>query len=49
VRALAFSYDFECESLAGPDNVYSQKNPVRQMYKLTKVEQASLDGLPGPD
>jgi SAM-dependent methyltransferase len=48
VRNLAFSYDFECESLRGPENVYSDRYPTRQMYKFTTVAEASLEGFPGP-
>lgn len=35
IRNLAYAYDFNCESLAGPRNLYSQENPLRQFYKLT--------------
>ncbi len=37
IRNLAYSYDFKCDSLAGPHNIYSQENPTRQIYKLTKL------------
>ena len=37
VRNLAHSYDFECESLSGPHNVYTHDNPYRQFFKWTKV------------
>jgi len=37
VRNLAHSYNFQCDSLAGPHNIYSQENPARQIYKLTKL------------
>ncbi len=34
VRNLAYSYDFRCEPLDGPHNVYTQENPTRRLYKL---------------
>jgi SAM-dependent methyltransferase len=37
VLNLAHSYDFECASLSGPRNVYTQENPYRQFFKLTKL------------
>ena len=37
IRNLAHSYDFDCASLSGPSNVYTQENPYRQFFKLTKV------------
>ncbi len=36
VHNLAHSYDFDCASLSGPRNVYTQENPYRQFFKLTK-------------
>ncbi|MDF3034814.1 MAG: Methyltransferase type 11 [Paucimonas sp.] len=37
VRNLAHTYDFEYESLDGPDNVYSQELPARRIFKFTKL------------
>ena len=34
IKNLAYSYDFICEDLAGPHNLYSQQNPDRQFYRL---------------
>jgi 2-polyprenyl-3-methyl-5-hydroxy-6-metoxy-1,4-benzoquinol methylase len=36
IRNLAHAYDFDCVSLAGPHNRYTQENPYRQFFKLTK-------------
>ena len=36
VHNLAHSYDFDCVSLSGPRNLYTQENPYRQFFKLTK-------------
>ena len=36
IRNLAHSYDFDCASLSGPHNAYTQENPYRQFFKLTK-------------
>jgi len=36
VRNLAHSYDFDCASLSGPRNAYTQETPYRQFFKLTK-------------
>jgi len=36
IRNLAYSYDFDCESLSGPHNAYTRDNPHRQFFKLTK-------------
>ena len=37
MRNLAHSYDFECQSLAGPHNAYTRENPYRQFFRLTKL------------
>ena len=37
IRNLAYSYDFECEHLNGPQNAYSKENPSRQFFKLSKM------------
>jgi tRNA (mo5U34)-methyltransferase len=37
VMNLAASYDFECRSLSGPHNRYTNDNPSRQFFKLTKL------------
>jgi len=36
IRNLAYIYDFEVESLAGPHNRYSQEHPYRQFFKMVK-------------
>ena len=36
VRNLAYSYDFSCESLDGPQNLYTVENPTRRFFKLTR-------------
>ena len=36
VRNLANSYDFHCEALDGPHNLYTKENPSRCFYRLTK-------------
>jgi precorrin-6B methylase 2 len=36
VLNLAHSYDFECESLSGPENLYTLENPYRRFFKWTK-------------
>jgi SAM-dependent methyltransferase len=33
---LAHSYDFDCESLSGPENLYTLENPYRRFFKWTK-------------
>lgn len=40
VRNLAYAYDFECECLNGPYNVYSRDYPSRQFFKFLKIEKA---------
>jgi len=37
VQNLAHSYDFECASLSGPHNAYTDENPYRQFFRLTKI------------
>jgi len=37
IRNLAYTYDFECEPLNGPHNVYSKENPSRQFFKFSKM------------
>lgn len=37
IRNLAYTYDFECESLDGPENVYSKELPARRIFKFTKL------------
>jgi hypothetical protein len=36
IRNLAYSYDFHCEKLDGPHNMYSKQNPNRQVFKFVK-------------
>jgi hypothetical protein len=37
VRNLAHTYDFRCEALDGPENVYSREHPSRRFYRLSKM------------
>jgi hypothetical protein len=37
IANLAYLYDLQCESLSGPQNVYSTENPYRQFFKFVKV------------
>jgi 2-polyprenyl-3-methyl-5-hydroxy-6-metoxy-1,4-benzoquinol methylase len=37
IRNLAYSYDFVCEDLNGPHNIYSKENPGRQVFRFSKV------------
>lgn len=34
---LAYSYGFSCELLGGSNNTYTAKNPLRHIYRLTKL------------
>jgi hypothetical protein len=36
VRNLAYSYDFECEAMDGPENLYTAQNPTRRIFRLSK-------------
>ena len=36
VRNLADSYGFECESLDGPANQYTARNPTRRIFRLSR-------------
>jgi len=36
VRNLAYSYDFECEALDGPENPYTAQNPTRRIFRLSR-------------
>jgi len=36
IHNLAHSYDFDCASLSGPHNLYTQENPYRQFFRLTR-------------
>lgn len=37
MQNLAYSYDFQCEALDGPHNLYTIENPSRQLYKLFRL------------
>jgi 2-polyprenyl-3-methyl-5-hydroxy-6-metoxy-1,4-benzoquinol methylase len=37
VHNLAYSYDFAFEHLNGPQNLFSQEYPFRQLFKFTKM------------
>jgi SAM-dependent methyltransferase len=41
VRNLAYSYDFECEPLDGPANLYTAQNPTRRIFRLSREIPAS--------
>ncbi len=34
---LAYSYGFSCEPLDGPHNAYTEKNPLRHIYRMQKL------------
>ena len=36
IRNLAHSYDFRCEALDRPHNLYSRENPTRRFCKFIK-------------
>lgn len=36
IRNMAYSYDFQCEALEGPHNLYTISQPTRRFYKLSK-------------
>jgi len=42
IRNLAHSYNFQCEALEGPHNLYTQENPARKFYKFIKNGVSSL-------
>ncbi len=37
MQNLAYSYDFQCEALDGPHNLYTRENPTRRFYKLFRL------------
>jgi 2-polyprenyl-3-methyl-5-hydroxy-6-metoxy-1,4-benzoquinol methylase len=43
IRNLAYSYDFQCEALDGPHNVYTKENPTRRFYKLFRQSASSAE------
>ena len=42
IRNLAYTYNFRCEALNGPHNLYTQENPARKLYKFIKNGVSSL-------
>ena len=42
IRNLAYSYDFQCEALDGPHNLYTIENPSRRFYKLFRPSHSSI-------
>ena len=42
IRNLAHSYDFRCEGLDGPENIYTKEHPTRRFYKLIKQGALSI-------
>jgi 2-polyprenyl-3-methyl-5-hydroxy-6-metoxy-1,4-benzoquinol methylase len=42
MRNLAYSYDFQCETLDGPHNLYTKENPTRRLYKLFRRSPSSM-------
>ena len=43
---LAYSYGFSCELLGGAHNTYSARNPLRDIYRLTKLSQGETWAVP---
>lgn len=41
IRNLAYSYDFECDSLNGSHNEYTRSHPSREFFRLTKRRSVS--------
>jgi 2-polyprenyl-3-methyl-5-hydroxy-6-metoxy-1,4-benzoquinol methylase/uncharacterized coiled-coil protein SlyX len=46
IRNLAYSYDLECESLNGPQNVYTKENPSRHFYKMSHRRRTTVTAIP---
>jgi SAM-dependent methyltransferase len=46
---LAYSYGFSCEFLDGPSNTYTARNPLRHMYRLTKLSAGERWVVPRQD
>jgi tRNA (mo5U34)-methyltransferase len=42
MRNLAYSYDFQCETLDGPHNLFTKENPTRRFYKLFRGSPSSM-------
>jgi tRNA (mo5U34)-methyltransferase len=43
---LAYSYGFSCDLLDGAHNTYSAKNPLRDIYRLTKLSPGETWAVP---
>jgi 2-polyprenyl-3-methyl-5-hydroxy-6-metoxy-1,4-benzoquinol methylase len=43
---LAYSYGFSCELLDGDNNSYTARNPLRDIYRLTKLSQGESWTVP---